>query len=198
VIHSSVQTGGTPMRLAFRRRREKPVRLVALLDVSGSMSPYSTFFVRFLKGIVDSFRDADAFVFHTRLVHIGPALAERSTERAALRLSLMAQGWSGGTRIGESLATFNRSYAASVLNRRSVVLVVSDGYDTGPPERLAAEMAALRRRARRIIWLNPMLGWQGYEPVARGMAAALPHVDLFAPAHNLRSLAALEPYLAAL
>jgi uncharacterized protein with von Willebrand factor type A (vWA) domain len=198
VIHRSVQTGGTPIRLAFRRRREKPVRLVALLDVSGSMSPYGTFFVRFLKSILNSFREADAFVFHTRLVHIGPALGERNTERAILRLSQMAQGWSGGTRIGESLAAFNRSYAASVLNRRSIVVVVSDGYDTGPPEHLAEEMAALRRRARRIIWLNPMLGWQGYEPVARGMAAALPHVDLFAPAHNLQSLAALEPYLAAI
>ena len=198
VIHRSVQTGGTPIRLVFRRRRDKPVRLVALLDVSGSMSPYSTFFVRFLKSILDSFREADAFVFHTRLVHIGPALGERNAERAIERLSLLAQGWAGGTRIGESLAAFNRSYAAGVLNRRSIVIVVSDGYDTGPPEQLAREMAALRRRARRIVWLNPMLGWRGYEPVARGMAAALPHVDLFAPAHNLESLCALEPYLAAL
>jgi uncharacterized protein with von Willebrand factor type A (vWA) domain len=198
VIHRSVQTGGTPIRLAFRRRRHKPVRLIALLDVSGSMSPYSTFFVRFLKSILDSFREADAFVFHTRLVHIAPALGERDTERAIERLSLLAQGWAGGTRIGESVATFNRSYAASVLSRRAIVVVVSDGYDTGPPEQLAREMAALRRRARRIVWLNPMLGWRGYEPVARGMAAALPHVDLFAPAHNLESLGALEPYLAAL
>jgi uncharacterized protein with von Willebrand factor type A (vWA) domain len=198
VIHRSVQTGGTPIRLVFRRRRHKPVRLIALLDVSGSMSPYSTFFVRFLKSILDSFREADAFVFHTRLVHIAPALGERDSERAIERLSLLAQGWAGGTRIGESFAAFNRSYAANVLNRRAIVLVVSDGYDTGPPEQLAREMAALRRRARRIVWLNPMLGWQGYEPVARGMAAALPHVDLFAPAHNLESLGALEPYLAAL
>jgi uncharacterized protein len=198
IIHRSVQTGGTPIRLAFRRRRDKPVRLIALLDVSGSMSPYSTFFVRFLKSILDSFREADAFVFHTRLVHIGPALGERNPERAIERLSLLAQGWAGGTRIGESLATFNRSYAAGVLNRRAIVVVVSDGYDTGPPEQLAREMAALRRRARRIVWLNPMLGWRGYEPVARGMAAALPHVDLFAPAHNLESLMALEPHLVGL
>jgi uncharacterized protein len=198
VIHRSVQTGGTPIRLAFRRRRDKPVRLIVLLDVSGSMSPYSTFFVRFLKSILDRFREADAFVFHTRLVHIGPALGERNTERAIERLSLLAQGWAGGTRIGESIAAFNRSYAAGVLNRRSIVIVVSDGYDTGPAEQLAQEMAALRRRARRIVWLNPMLGWWGYEPVARGMAAALPHVDLFAPAHNLESLCALEAYLAAL
>jgi uncharacterized protein len=198
VIHRSVQTGGTPIRLAFRRRRDKPVRLVAILDVSGSMAPYSTFFLRFLKSILARFREADAFVFHTRLVHIGPALAERSTERAIERLALMAQGWSGGTRIGDSLATFNRSYAASVLNRRSIVVIVSDGYDTGPPEQLAAELAELGRRARRVVWLNPMLGWHGYQPVARGMAAALPYLDLFAPAHNLESLAALEPYFAAL
>ena len=198
VIHKSVQSGGMPLRLAFRRRREKPLRLIAILDVSGSMSPYSTFFVRFLRALLDKFHDADAFVFHTRLVHIGDALRERTTERAIERLALMTQGWSGGTRIGESLATFNRSYAASVLDRRSVVIIVSDGYDTGPPEQLAAELAALRRRARRLVWLNPMLGWQDYQPVARGMVAALPHVDLFAPAHNLESLAALEPYLAAL
>jgi uncharacterized protein with von Willebrand factor type A (vWA) domain len=162
------------------------------------MSAYSTFFVRFLKSILDRFREADAFVFHTRLVHIRPALAERSTERAMARLALMAQGWAGGTRIGESLATFNRSYAPSLLNRRAVAIIVSDGYDTGPPERLAAELAALRRRARRVVWLNPMLGRPGYAPVARGMAAALPHLDLFAPAHNLESLAALEAALVAL
>ena len=198
VIHRSVQSGGMPIRLAFRRRRDKPIRLVAILDVSGSMSPYSTFFVRFLRAVLDNFREADAFVFHTRLVHIGAALRERTTERVVERLALMAQGWSGGTRIGDSLAALNRSYAASVLNRRTVVIIVSDGYDTGPPEQLAAELAALRCRARRLVWLNPMLGWQGYQPVARGMAAALPHLDLFAPAHNLQSLTALEPHLAAL
>ena len=198
VIHRSVQSGGMPLRLAWRRRREKPVRLVAILDVSGSMTPYSTFFVRFLRAVLGSFREADAFVFHTRLVHIGAALRERTTERAIERLALMAEGWSGGTRIGESLATFNQRYAASVLGRRSVVVVVSDGYDTGPPEQLASELAALRRRARRVVWLNPVLGRPGYQPVTRGMAVALPHVDLFAPAHNLDSLAALEPHLVAL
>jgi uncharacterized protein with von Willebrand factor type A (vWA) domain len=198
VIHRSVQSGGVPLRLAWRRRRHKPLRLVAILDVSGSMNPYSTFFVRFLRAALGSFREADAFVFHTRLVHIGAALRERSTERAIERLALMAEGWSGGTRIGESLAAFNQRYAAAMLNRRSVVVIVSDGYDTGPPERLAAELAALRRRARRLVWLNPVLGREGYQPAARGMAAALPHLDLFAPAHNLESLAALEPYLASL
>ena len=128
----------------FRRRRDKPLRLVAILDVSGSMNPYSTFFVRFLRAMLNSFRDADAFVFHSTGPYRGRA-QERTTERAIERLALMAQGWSGGTRIGESVATFNRSYAASVLNRRSVVIIASDGYDIGPPEQLAAELAALRR-----------------------------------------------------
>ncbi len=197
-IHKSLRTGGVPMRLAFRARRAKPLRLVAILDVSGSMSLYSTFFLRFLRGIIDNFHDAEAFVFHTRLVHISPALRERDFERALQRMSLISAGWSGGTRIGDSLATFNDNYAARVLNSRSVVMIVSDGFDTGAPEKLAGELARLRRRAKRVIWLNPMIGWRDYAPVARGMAAALPHLDLFAPAHNLESLAALEPYLARL
>jgi uncharacterized protein with von Willebrand factor type A (vWA) domain len=195
VIHRSIQSGGTPLRLAFRRRHPKPIRLVVILDVSGSMNPYSTFFVRFLRGVLTSFASADGFVFHTRLVHLGEVLRERSSERAIERMALLAEGWSGGTRIGECLAAFNRSYAPSVLDRRSVVVIVSDGYDTGPPEQLAGQVAELKRRARRVIWLNPLLGWDGYQPLAAGMAAALPHVDLFAPAHDLESLAALEATL---
>ena len=195
VIHRSIQSGGTPLRLAFRRRHPKPIRLVLILDASGSMAPYSTFFVRFLRGLLLSFREADGFVFHTRLVHLGPALRERNSERAIERLALLAEGWAGGTRIGACLAAFNRHHAARVLNGRTALVIVSDGYDAGPPEALAAEMARLKRRARRIVWLNPLLGWPGYEPSAGGMAAALPFVDLFAPAHNLQSLAALEQAL---
>ncbi|MEE8272525.1 MAG: VWA domain-containing protein [Alphaproteobacteria bacterium] len=197
-IHRSIRHGGTPLDLAFRRRRQRPLRLVVILDVSGSMSLYSTFFVRFIRGVIDNFREADAFVFHTRLVPIGAVLRDRNLERAVERMALMAAGWSGGTRIGESLATFNRHHAAGVLNRRTVVMIVSDGYDTGPPERLGEQLRLVKRRARRVVWLNPMIGWQDYQPVAAGMQAALPHIDLFAPAHNLASLAALEPYLAKL
>ena len=198
VIHKSVQSGGTPIRLVFRRRRDKPVRLVAILDVSGSMSPYATFFVRFLKSILDRFREADAFVFHTRLVHIGPALKRAQHRAGDQRLSLMAQGWAGGTRIGESLADLQSELcckrAQSPLGRdhrlrrlRHRPARAAGRRDGGAPAARAA-----------VVWLNPMLGWAGYEPVARGMAAALPHVDLFAPAHNLESLCALEPYLAGL
>jgi uncharacterized protein len=195
-IHRNISHGGTPVDLVWRRRKPKPLRLVILLDASGSMNLYTAFFVRFLHGVVDAFREAEAFLFHTRLVHVSASLRDRDVARAVDRLSLMAQGIGGGTRIGESLATFNRWHAKRVINSRTAVMVVSDGYDTGEPERLAEEMRRLRRRCRRIVWLNPLLGWEEYSPEARGMRAALPYIDLFAPAHNLESLAALEPYLA--
>jgi uncharacterized protein with von Willebrand factor type A (vWA) domain len=195
-IHRNVSHGGTPIDLAWRRRKVKPLRLIVLLDASGSMSLYTAFFVRFLHGVVDAFREAEAFVFHTRLAHVSPSLRDRDVTRAVERLSLMAQGIGGGTRIGESLATFNRWHARRVINSRTAVMIVSDGYDTGTPEELAREMRRLRSRCRKIIWLNPLIGWRDYSPQARGMQVALPYTDLFAPAHNLESLAALEPFLA--
>ena len=123
-------------------------------------------------------------------------MREKNPQRAIDRLSLLAEGVGGGTRIGECLAQFNRWHAKRVLTSRTVLMIVSDGYDTGEPGTLGTAMAALHKRCRRIVWLNPMIGWADYEPLARGMAEALPHVDLFAPAHNLESLARLEPYLA--
>ena len=197
-IHRNVSHGGTPVDLAWRCRKIKPLRLVVLLDASGSMNLYTAFFVRFLHGVVDAFHEAEAFVFHTRLAHVSPSLRDRDIARAVDKLALMAQGIGGGTRIGESLATFNRWHARRVINSRTATVIVSDGYDTGEPEQLAKEMRRLRRRCRRIIWLNPLIGWNDYTPQARGMRAALPYVDLFAPAHNLESLAALEPHLARL
>ncbi len=195
-IHRNISHGGTLIELAWRRRKIKPLRLVVLLDASGSMSLYTAFFVRFLHGVVDAFREAEAFVFHTRLAHVSPSLRDRDVTRAVEKLSLMAQGIGGGTRIGESLATFNRWHARRVINSRTAVMIVSDGYDTGEPGQLGEQMHRLRRHCRKIIWLNPLIGWRDYSPQARGMQAALPYVDLFAPAHNLESLAALEPYLA--
>ena len=197
-IRASIPRGGTPLDLVWRRRRERPLKLVVLLDASGSMSLYTAVFTRFIHGVIHRFAEADAFLFHTRLVQVSEALRERHPQRAVDRLSLLAEGVGGGTRIGACLAQFHRWHARRVLTSRTVLMIVSDGYDTGAPGALGTAMAALRKRCRRIVWLNPMLGWEGYAPVARGMAEALPHVDLFAPAHTLESLVRLEPYLAKL
>jgi uncharacterized protein with von Willebrand factor type A (vWA) domain len=197
-IHRNISHGGVPISLVKRRRKDKPLRLIVLLDASGSMSMYTAVFLRFIHGVLDEFREAEAFLFHTRLAHVSDAMKEKDAARALDRLSLLAQGTGGGTKIGESLRTFNRWHAARVIHSRSCVMIVSDGYETGDAKLLGREMAALGRRCRRIVWLNPMMAWEGYTPEARGIRAALPHVDLYAPANTLKSLAALEPYLAKL
>jgi uncharacterized protein with von Willebrand factor type A (vWA) domain len=197
-IHRNVSHGGVPIRLARRQRKEKPLRLVVLLDASGSMSLYTGVFLRFIHGVLDEFREAEAFLFHTRLAYISDAMRERDAARALDRLSIMVQGAGGGTEIGVSLRTFNRWHAQRVIHSRTCVMIVSDGYETGDAALLGREMAALARRCRRIVWLNPMMGWDGYAPEAAGIKAALPYIDLYAPANTLKSLAALEPYLAAL
>lgn len=196
-IRASLGRGGVPLDLVCRRRRRQLPRLIMILDVSRSMSLYSFMFLRFARGILEVFRDAEAFVFHTRLVRVSDALRERDWLRLREKLTLISLGWAGGTRIGESLQRFNADYARSLLQRAStVVVIVSDGLDTGAPALLAAALEEMRARARRLIWLNPLLGRPGYEPRAAGMQAALPHLDVFAPAHNLESLAALLPVLA--
>ena len=197
-IHRNISHGGVPIALVKRQRKDKPLRLVVLLDASGSMSMYTGVFLRFIHGVLDEFREAEAFLFHTRLAHVSDAMKERDAARALDRLSILAQGAGGGTRIGESLATFNRHHAARVIHSRTCVMIVSDGYETGDAKLLGCEMAALAKRCRRIVWLNPMMAWRGYAPVAAGIRAALAHIDLYAPANTLKSLAALEPYLARL
>jgi uncharacterized protein with von Willebrand factor type A (vWA) domain len=197
-IHGNISHGGVPITLVKRQRKAKPLRLVMLLDASGSMSMYTGVFLRFIHGVLDEFREAEAFLFHTRLAYVSDAMKEKDAARALDRLSLLAQGAGGGTRIGESLQTFNRWHAARVLHSRSCVMIVSDGYETGDAKLLGREMAALSRRCRRIVWLNPMMAWPGYAPEAAGIKAALPHVDLYAPANTLKSLTELEPYLAKL
>ncbi|WP_298367046.1 VWA domain-containing protein [uncultured Bradyrhizobium sp.] len=197
-IHGNISHGGVPISLVKRQRKPKPLRLVVLLDASGSMSMYTGVFLRFIHGVLDEFREAEAFLFHTRLAHVSGAMKEKDAGRALDRLAILAQGAGGGTRIGESLQTFNRWHAARVIHSRTCVMIVSDGYETGEAALLGREMAALGRRCRRIVWLNPMMGWQGYAAEARGIKAALPYIDLYAPANTLASLTALEPYLARL
>jgi len=195
-IRASLSRGGTPLDLVFMRRRRQLPRLVLILDVSRSMSLYSFLFLRFARGLLGAFRGAEAFVFHTRLTRVSDALRERDLFKVREKLTLISLGWSGGTRIGESLQRFNADHAGRMLGSRAIVVIVSDGLDTGPPEALGEALAAIKRRARRLVWLNPLLGRPGYLPLAGGMQAALPHLDAFAPAHNLDSLMALETALA--
>ncbi|MEM7443317.1 MAG: VWA domain-containing protein, partial [Pseudomonadota bacterium] len=197
-LRHAIPTGGEPIDLIHRKRPDHPVRIVALLDVSGSMKQYSRFFLQFVKGLVCTWMQADAYLFHTRLVRVTDAVREHDSVKSMMRLSLMMEGFGGGTRIGESLQTFNEFYAKQAINSRTVAMILSDGYDTGAPALLADQLQRLKRRARRIVWLNPLLGWSSYEPVARAMAAAQPHLDHFAAAHTLESLAAIEPDLARL
>lgn len=195
-LRKSLRYGGLPLDLVYRRRRRALPRLVLLLDVSRSMSLYSYLFLRFARGLLGAFGDAEVFVFHTRLVHVTEALQGRDLERVREKLAVLSLGWAGGTRIGEALQSFERDHGRRMLNRRCVVMIMSDGLDTGAPQRLAEALGRIRRRARAVLWLNPLLGREGYAPLAGGMQAALPLVDHFLPAHDLQSLMALEQVLA--
>ena len=192
IIRHSIAHGGEPIELARKDRPDRPVEIVLLVDVSGSMKPYSRFFLQFMKGMVRGWKETDAYLFHTSLVRVTDALRERDPMTAMTRLTLMAEGFGGGTRLAESLRMFNTRYAKRALSSRSVVIIISDGYDTGSPLVLAAELTRLKKRARRLVWLNPLLGWIGYEPVSRAMQAAMPFIDHFAAAHSLQALSGIE------
>lgn len=191
-IRRSLSTGGEPIKLIKKQRPDRDRRIVALCDVSGSMTVYAQVFLSFLAGLMRADTKADAYLFHTRLVRITEALRDKDTMRAIGRMSLMADGFGGGSNIGPSLARFAQTYAKRFVNGRTVVLILSDGYDTAPPEELDAALTRLAKRGCKIIWLNPLKGWAEYEPVAAGMAAALPHLDLFKAANTLEDLASLE------
>jgi uncharacterized protein with von Willebrand factor type A (vWA) domain len=185
---------GELLRLARRRRRLERPRVVLLCDVSGSMERYSRFLIRFLLSAGRD-RDVESFVFSTRLTRLTPWLSASRVDEAIESLGRRVHDWSGGTRIGACLDEFVREHGRSLLGRRTVVVVMSDGLDRGDVELLEHAMSAIHRRSRRVIWLNPLLASPEYEPAARGMRAALPHVDVFAPGHSLDSLLQLERHL---
>jgi len=194
-IRRSIGHGGELTVLAYKGRKAKKSRLVILLDISGSMNFYSMFLVRFAYARQAHFWHVHTFLFATSLIEISDLLRARSLPAALRRLSQRNAGWSGGTKIGEALREFHRLYGKKLLLRDTVFIMLSDGWDTGEPELLATQMRCARRRVERILWLNPLVGLKDYQPITRGMAAALPYVDIFASAHNLESLLALERYL---
>jgi uncharacterized protein len=194
-IRQSVASGGTPLRLAWKERRRVRPRLLLLLDVSRSMSLYSFFYLRLARALCAELADVHCFIFHTRITGVAEALRDPDPWRSQERLHLLAAGWAGGTRIGECLQDFNRDHGARLVHSRTGVIIVSDGYDTGEPEPLAQALATLRRRSRRMVWLNPLLNQPGFSPESRAMRAAMPHIDLLAPGADLADIERVLPQI---
>jgi uncharacterized protein with von Willebrand factor type A (vWA) domain len=200
----AVAHGGELLSLARRRRAVEEPRLLLLCDTSGSMDPHTRFLLAFVLALRRVARDTEVFAFNTELVRLtprlrglgGPGTAHPGRiDEALRRLAAGVPDWSGGTRIGECLADFAVRHLDELVDARTVVIVLSDGLDRGDVQPLAAAMRAIRARARRVLWLNPLAGDPRYEPTARAMAAALPHVDVLLPANNLESLERLLPLL---
>lgn len=187
-LRRSFRRGGEPLERVWRERRQGRRRLVLLLDVSGSMEAYSRALLIFAHAALRAERRAEAFCFGTRLTRVTRALVRSDPDEALRRATAEVVDWDGGTRIGESVKAFLDSHGHGDIARGAVVIICSDGLEVGDPDVLAAQMARLRRLAHRVVWLNPLSGDPAYEPLARGMVGALPHVDLFAPGHSLASL----------
>jgi uncharacterized protein with von Willebrand factor type A (vWA) domain len=194
-IRRNVTRGGDLFTLAYKGGKPQKKHLVILLDVSGSMNLYSLFLLHFAYALQTHFKRVETYLFSTSIVGVSDVLRKPKLSDALSKLSQRVPEWSGGTRIGVSLREFNRGAGRKVLSRNTYFTILSDGWDTGDPEILAAELQKIRSRVAKLLWLNPLLGLKDYKPITRGMTAALPFVDVFAPAHNLESLLALERYL---
>lgn len=184
-LRGSLRTGGDPIKLARKRRLQVRRRIVLLCDISGSMEPYSRAFLQFL---TCAGKDAEAFVFATRLTRITRQLASRSPDRAIARAAAAAPDWSSGTRIGEALKAFNERHGRRGMARGAVVVILSDGWERGDPALVAREMERLSRLAYRIVWVNPRAAASGFSPQVGGMAAALPYVDALVSGHSLEAM----------
>ena len=189
-VRASLRHGGELMERRYREPGLKPRRLVLVCDVSGSMAPYARMLLQYLQASVAARARVEAFVFGTRLTRVTRELEGRDPDRALERAAERVTDWSGGTRIGAALAELNREHGRRI-GRGAVVVILSDGWDRGDPELLGAEMARLRRTAHRLVWLNPLAADPRYEPLTRGMRAALPHVDHLLPGNSIASLESL-------
>jgi uncharacterized protein with von Willebrand factor type A (vWA) domain len=190
-LRATARSGGDVIALRFRRRRLRPPPLVVLCDISGSMERYSRMFLHFLHAIANDRDRVQTFLFGTRLTNITRQLRDKDVDRALAKVATAVQDWSGGTRIGACLADFNRHWARRVLAQNAVVLFISDGLDRDAGDGLSREVERIAKSCRRLIWLNPLLRYAGFEAKSLGMKAILPHVDDFRPAHNIESLEAL-------
>jgi uncharacterized protein len=187
-LRGSLRTGGDFIDIHRLGRTERPAPIVALLDISGSMSEYTRLFLHFLHAITDARKRVSVFLFGTRLTNVSRALRARDPDEALASCSSTVEDWAGGTRIATSLHTFNKLWARRVLSQGAIVLLISDGLEREADSRLAFEMDRLHRSCRRLIWLNPLLRFGGFEAKAQGIKMMLPHVDEFRPVHNLSSI----------
>jgi uncharacterized protein with von Willebrand factor type A (vWA) domain len=194
-LRQNLRNSGDIFHLARRQRRYKRRPVVVLCDISGSMERYSRILLQFLYTVAWQLERVEVFVFSTRLTRITRQLHNRSIEVALADAGRAVHDWAGGTRIGDAIKQFNYQWARRVLNQGAVVLIVSDGWDRGEIDLLACEMARLQRSTSQVIWLNPLLGDVDYQPLVRGMQAALPYIDRFLPVHNLASLEQLASVL---
>jgi uncharacterized protein with von Willebrand factor type A (vWA) domain len=196
-LRGSLRTAGDPIRLARRRRRVVPRRLVLLCDISGSMEPYARAYLQFLTCAAGAGPNAEAFVFATRLTRVTRALSSRNPERAIQRAAAAAPDWSSGTRIGDALKAFNDRHGRRGMARGAVVVILSDGWERGDPGVVAREMERLSRLAYRIVWVNPRVSARGFEARAGGLVAALPHCDALVSGHSLEALDKVAEAIAA-
>lgn len=197
-LRGSMRYGGEAIDLAWREPKTEPRPLVVLCDISGSMERYSRILLQFVHAVTAGVGEVESFVFGTRLTRITRQLRHRDIDDAVDSVSKHVVDWSGGTRIGDAVREFNFRWGRRVLGRGPVVLLISDGWDRGEPELLSRELDRLQRSCHRLIWLNPLLGTPGYQPLTLGMQAALPHIDDFLPVHNLVSLEQLAERLSTL
>ncbi|MGH7823865.1 MAG: vWA domain-containing protein [Candidatus Binatia bacterium] len=190
-MRKNMKYGGEIVELVKQRKRIKKTKVVLLCDVSGSMDCYSRFLIQFMYGLQNELWGVETFVFSTSLSRITHLIRTKDITNALEKISGSILGWSGGTNIGRSLHTFNQNFAPSMVTHRTVVVVISDGWDRGDVALLEREMQALKRRCKKLIWLNPLLASENYEPLCKGMQAALPYIDLFLSVHNVNSLVTL-------
>ena len=190
-LRGSLRTGGDIVDIRRLGLIDRPAPIVALLDISGSMSEYTRLFLHFLHAITDARKRVSVFLFGTRLTNVTRALRARDPDEALASCSSSVQDWAGGTRISESLHSFNKLWGRRVLGQGAIVLLISDGLEREADSRLTFEMDRLHRSCRRLIWLNPLLRFDGFEPKAQGIKMMLPHVDEFRPVHNLSSMEGL-------
>jgi len=187
-VRKSLKYGGDILEFQSRKRKLKKTRIILLCDVSGSMECYSRFLIQFMFGLQNELWGVDTFVFSTSLTRITSLIRSKAINAALEKVSQQALGWSGGTNIGRSLQILNRNFAPALVNHRTIVMLISDGWECGDLNLLEQEIQRLKRRCSKMLWLNPLLGDRDYEPICKGMQTVLPYLDYFLPAHNVESL----------